>query len=140
MNDFDRYIKNLDSEHRTMRFYKLAYLYICAFVSSWLTWERQPCQARLQPWLAIYCIHWSIYYQKGVFSVIKTHDKYSRLFLVGLTLAYKASSQVQYILLRFLHKLERVATSGDPQGIWYKSKLRTLYRSEAAYALICSGK
>ena len=28
MNDFDRYIKNLDSEYRTMRFYKLAYVYI----------------------------------------------------------------------------------------------------------------
>ena len=29
MNGFDRYIKNLDSEYGTMRFYKLAYLYMC---------------------------------------------------------------------------------------------------------------
>ena len=34
MNSCDKYIKNLESEYRTMRFYKLAYLYICAFDSS----------------------------------------------------------------------------------------------------------
>ena len=32
MNCFDRYIKNLDSEYGTMRFYKLAYLYICVLI------------------------------------------------------------------------------------------------------------
>ena len=36
-NYFDRYIKNLESEYRTMKFYKLAYLYICAFDSSWVS-------------------------------------------------------------------------------------------------------
>ena len=37
MHYFDRYIKNLESEYRIMRFYKLAYLYICAFDSSWVS-------------------------------------------------------------------------------------------------------
>ena len=36
---FDRYIRNLESEYRIMKFYKLAYLYICAFSLSWVSWE-----------------------------------------------------------------------------------------------------
>ena len=40
----------------------------------------------------------------------------------------------------FLHKLGRVATFGDPQGIWYKRRLQPLCYSEAVYALVCSGK
>ena len=47
MNYFDRYIKNLDSEYGTMRFYKLAYLYICAFDSSWMTWERATLSSKI---------------------------------------------------------------------------------------------
>ena len=68
MNCFDRYIKNLESEYRTMEFYKLAYLYIYVLlILRGCHGSMQPCQARLQPWLAIYCIHWFIYYQNGVF-------------------------------------------------------------------------
>ena len=68
MNDFDRYIKNLDSEYGIMSSYKLAYslyIYVLLFLRGWHG-SVQPCQARLQPWLAIYCIHWSISYQNGV--------------------------------------------------------------------------
>ena len=39
MDYFDRYIRNLESEYRIMKFYKLAYLYICAFDLSWVSWE-----------------------------------------------------------------------------------------------------
>ena len=49
MNSFDRYIKNLESEYRTMRFYKLAYLYICAFDSSWVSWERATLLSKIAP-------------------------------------------------------------------------------------------
>ena len=53
MDYFDRYIKNLESEYRTISFYKLTYLYICAFDSSWMTWEacnpvKQDCNPGLQ--------------------------------------------------------------------------------------------
>ena len=34
-------------------------------------------------------------------SVIRIHDKYQSCFLVGLALTCKASSQIQYIFLRF---------------------------------------
>ena len=39
MDYFDRYIRNLESEYRIMKFYKLVYLYICAFDLSWVSWE-----------------------------------------------------------------------------------------------------
>ena len=48
------------------------------------------------------------------------------------------SNSVRFVT--FSNELERVATSGDPLGKWYQRKLQTLYRSEAVYALICSGK
>ena len=47
MNYFDRYIKNLESEYRTMEFYKLAYLYICAFDSSWVSWEHATLSSKI---------------------------------------------------------------------------------------------
>ena len=37
MHYFDRYIKNLDFEYETRSFFKLVYLYMCAFDSSWMT-------------------------------------------------------------------------------------------------------
>ena len=57
---------------------------------------------------------------------------------VSAYLQSQFSNSVHFVT--FSHKLERVATSGDPLGILYKRKLQTLYRSEAVYALICSGK
>ena len=66
MDYFDRYIRNLESEYRTMKFYKLAYLYIYAFDPSWESWDMQLCQVSLQHWHAIFCILWFIYYQNGV--------------------------------------------------------------------------
>ena len=101
MNYFDRYIKNLESEYRTMEFYKLAYLYICAFDSSWMTWERATLSSKIAT-LACNILYTLVYLlSEWSFSVIRIHDKYPRQFLVGLTLACKASSQIQYILLRF---------------------------------------
>ena len=105
-----------------------------------MTWEWATLSSKIAT-LACNILYTLVYLlSEWSFSVIRIHDKYHRQFLVGLALACKASSQIQYILLRFLHKLERVATSGDPLGILYKRKLQTLYRSEAVYALICSGK
>ena len=67
MDYFDRYNKNLESEYRTMKFYKLAYSYIYVLlILRGYHGSVQPCQARLQPWHAIYCKLWFIYYQNGV--------------------------------------------------------------------------
>ena len=140
MNYFDRYIKNLESEYRTMSFYKLTYLYICAFDSSWMTWERATLSSKIAT-LACNILYTLVYLlSEWSFSVIRIHDKYHRRFLVGLALACKASSQIQYILLHFCTNWRELRPLVTPLGILYKRKLQTLYRSEAVYALICSSK
>ena len=101
MNSFDRYIKNLESEYRTMRFYKLAYLYICAFDSPWVSWERATLLSKIAT-LACNILYTLVYLlSEWSNSVIRIHDKYQRCFLVGLALTCKVSSQIQYVLLRF---------------------------------------
>ena len=101
MNCFDRYIKNLESEYRTMEFYKLAYLYICAFDSSWVSWEHATLSSKIAT-LACNKLYTLVYLlSEWSNSIIRIHDKYHRHFLFGLALACKASSQIQYILLRF---------------------------------------
>ena len=101
MHYFDRYIKNLDFEYETRSFFKLVYLYMCAFDSSWMTWERATLSSKIAT-LACNILYTLVYLlSEWSFSVIIIHDKYHRQFLVGLTLACKAGSQIQYILLRF---------------------------------------
>ena len=98
---FDRYIRNLESEYRIMKFYKLAYLYICACSLSWVSWEPARLSSKIAT-LACNILYTLVYLLlKWINSVIGIHDKYQRCFLVWLALTYKASSQIQYILLRF---------------------------------------
>ena len=98
---FDRYIKNLESEYRTMKFYRLAYLYICAFDSSWVSREPETLSSKIAT-LACSILYTLVYLLlKWINSVIGIHDKYQRSFLFGLALTCKASSPIQYILLRF---------------------------------------
>ena len=101
MDYFDRYIRNLESEYRIMRFYKLIYLYICAFDLSWVSWEPATLSSKIAT-LACDILYTLVYLLlKWINSVIRIHDKYQSCFLVGLALTCKASSQIQYILLRF---------------------------------------
>ena len=101
MDYFDRYIKNFVSEYRIMKFYKLAYLCICAFSISWVSWESATLSSKIAT-LACNILYTLVYLLlKWINSVIRIHDKYQRCFLVGLALTNKASSQIQYILLRF---------------------------------------
>ena len=98
---FGRYIKNLDYEYGTMSSCKLAYICICAQVSSWLTLEWATLSSKIAT-LACNILYTLVYFlSKCGNSGIKTHDKYSRYILVGLTLAYKVSSRVQCIFARF---------------------------------------
>ena len=101
MDYFDIYIRNLESEYRIMRFYKLIYLYICAFGLSWVSWEPATLSSKIVT-LACDILYTLLYLLlKWINSVIRIHDKYQSCFLVGLALTCKASSQIQYILLRF---------------------------------------
>ena len=100
-DDFGRYIKNLDSEYGTMSSCKLAYICVCAHVSLWLTRERATLSSKIAT-LAFNILYTLVYFlSKWGNSEMKTHDKYSRYILVGLTLAYKVSSRVQCIFARF---------------------------------------
>ena len=94
MDYFDIYIRNLESEYRIMMFYKLIYLYICAFYLSWVSCEFATLSSDILYTLVYLLLKW-------INSVIRIHDKYQSCFLVGLVLTCKASSQIRYILLRY---------------------------------------
>ena len=98
---FDKYIQHLDFEYETRGFFKLVHLYMCAFNASWMTWAQAILSSKIAT-LACNILYTLVYLlSKWSFSVRIIHDKYHRQFLVGLTFAYKASSQIQYFLLRF---------------------------------------
>ena len=74
---------------------------MCAFNASWMTWTRATLSSKIAT-LACNILYTLVYLlSKWSFSVRIIHDKYHRQFLVGLTFAYKAGSQIQYFLLRF---------------------------------------
>ena len=64
---FGKYIHNLDFEYETRGFFKLVYLYIHSFDSSWMTWNRATLSSKFATLACNNCIHWFIYYQNGVF-------------------------------------------------------------------------
>ena len=88
MDYFDIYIRNLESEYRIMIFYKLVYLYICAFYLSWVSCECATLSINILYTLVYLLLKW-------INSVIRIHDKYQSCFLVGLALTCKASSQIR---------------------------------------------
>ena len=47
MHYFDKYINNLDFEYETRGFFKLVYLYMNAFDSSWMTWKRATLSSKI---------------------------------------------------------------------------------------------
>ena len=78
-----------------------ATLYICAFDLSWVSWEPATLSSKIAT-LVCDILYTLVYLLlKWINSVIRIHDKYQSCFLVGLALTCKASSQIQYILLRF---------------------------------------
>ena len=94
MDYFDIYIRNLESEYRIMMFYKLIYLYVCAFYLSWVSCEFATLSSDILYTLVYLLLKW-------INSVIRIHDKYQSCFLVGLALTCKASSPIHYILLHY---------------------------------------
>ena len=66
-----------------------------------MTWERATLSSKIAT-LACNILYTLVYLlSEWSILVIRIHDKYHRRFLVELALACKASSQIQYILLRF---------------------------------------
>ena len=137
---FGKYIYNLDFEYETRGSFKLVYSYIQAFDSSRMIWNQATLSSEFAtlPCNKLYTLVYLL--SEWNCSVIIIHDKYHRPFLFWVNACLQCHFAKSMLFATFLHKLGRVATFGDLQGIWYKRRLQPLGYSEAVYALVCSGK
>ena len=134
------YIYNLDFEYETRGSFKLVYSYIQASDSSRMIWNQATLSSEFAalPCNKLYTLVYLL--SEWNCSVIIIHDKYHRQFLFGFNACLQCHFAKSMLFATFLHKLGRVATFGDLQGIWYKRRLQPLCYSEAVYASVCSGK
>ena len=89
----DTYTVNLESDDNLTVFYDLIYIY--TFYRSW-----SSCNWAIYPRAILYTL--AYFSLNSIVSVIRIHDKYQNLILIGLALTEKASSRIQYILFHFL--------------------------------------
>ena len=75
-------------------FYDLVYLYIFTFYHSWSSCNWATYSSVIFYTLVYFSLNWIV-------SVIRSHDKYQSLILIGLALTGKASSGNQSILFHF---------------------------------------
>ena len=90
----DIYTINLESDVNFTVFYDLIYLYIYTFYCSW-----SSCNWATYPKVLLYTL--AYFSLNSIVSVIRIHDKYQSLILIGLALTEKASSRIQHILFHF---------------------------------------
>ena len=90
----DIYTVNLESDVNFTVFYDLIYLYIYTFYCSW-----SSCNWATYPKVLLYTL--AYFSLNSIVSVIRIHDIYQSLILIGLALTEKASSRIQYILFHF---------------------------------------
>ena len=109
----DIYTVNLESDDNFTVFYDLIYLYIYTFYRSW-----PSCNWVTYPRVILYTL--AYFSLNSIVSVIRIHDKYQSLILIGLALTEKASSQNSVYFIPLSIVLERLPTSGDPLGWVYK--------------------
>ena len=94
VNYLDIYTVNLESDVNFTVFYDLIYLYIYTFYCSW-----SSCNWATYPRFLLYTL--AYFSLNSIVSVIRIHDKYQSLILIGLALTEKASSRIQCILFHF---------------------------------------
>ena len=94
---FDAYTVNLELDDNFKVFFDLIYLYIYLFYRSW-----SSCNWAAYPEAILVNIYNLVYFSsKVIVLVIKSHDKYQSLILIGLAHAEKASSGNRYILVHY---------------------------------------
>ena len=76
------------------RYSMISYIYIYTFYRSW-----SSCTWAIYPRAILYTL--AYFSLNSVILVIRIHDKYQSLILIGLALTEKASSRIQYILFHF---------------------------------------
>ena len=90
----DTYTVNLEFDDDFPVVYDLLCIYIYTFYRSW-----SSCTWAIYPRVILYTL---VYFSlNSVVLVIRIHDKYQSLILIGLALTEKASSRIQYILFHF---------------------------------------
>ena len=93
----DIYIINLDSGDNLTVLYNLIYLYIYNVYRSWAS-----CSWATYPEAILVKIYTLVYFSSKIIDlVIKSHDKYQSLILIGLARAEKASSGNRSVLVHY---------------------------------------
>ena len=91
---FNAYMVNLELDDNFKVFCDLVYLYIFTFYRSWpsCSWATYPADIFIKIYTLVY------FYPKVMVLIIKSHDKYQSLTLIGLAPAEKASSDNRSVL------------------------------------------
>ena len=91
---FDAYTVNLELDDNFKVFFDLVYLYIFNFYRSWpsCSWATYPAAIFIKIYTLVY------FYPKVMVLIVKSHDKYQSLILIGLAPAEKASSENRSVL------------------------------------------
>ena len=93
----DTYTVNLELDDNFKVFYDLVYLYIFIFYRSW-----SSCNWATYPKAILVNIYTLVYFSSNLISsVIKSHEKYQSLILIGLACAEKASSGNRSVLVHY---------------------------------------
>ena len=94
---FDAYTVNLELDDNFKVFFDLVYLYIFTFYRSWpsCSWATYTADIFVNIYTLVY------FSSKVIVLIIKSHDKYQSIILIGLTHAEKASSGNRYILVHY---------------------------------------
>ena len=94
---FDAYTVNLELDDNFKVFYDLVYLYIYLFYRSWSSCNWAAYQEAI-----LVNIYTLVYFSsKVIVLIIKSHNKYQSIILIGLTHAEKASSGNRSILVHY---------------------------------------
>ena len=94
---FDAYTVNLELDDNFKVFFDLVYLYIYLFYRSW-----SFCNSATYPEAILVKICTLVYFSsKVIILIIKSHDKYQSLILIGLASAEKASSRNRSVLVHY---------------------------------------
>ena len=94
---FDAYTVNLELDDNFKVFFDLVYLYIFILYRSW-----PSCNWATYPEAILVNIYTLVYFSsKVIVLVIKSHDKYQSLILIGLARAEKASSGNRSVLVHY---------------------------------------
>ena len=111
----DTYTVNLELKDNFKVFYDRIYLYIYDVYRSWVfyDWATYPEAISVKTYTLVY------FSSKASLLMIKSHDKYQSIVLIGLAHVEKAYSRIRSISVHN-RSYWRVATSGDPLGTVYK--------------------